>query len=179
MKTIRNQLVISISLILTVLLLPVNAAPNNGGVPAFSHTLVYGSFYTIDLRHRFRVVLRNYNESADIKIDRARIYFKDGRLAFDSDVLGYLPAGNNDIINPENNVLQPHQTEQYNSERLFGYLPDQIPPVQQGHVQIVIDSSVTAPNADPLSLVTVRHLYDQNLSFMPISRSGGKCKILE
>lgn len=123
-------------------------------------------------------MLRNLNEHADIKIDRVRVYFKDGTLAFDSDVLGHLPAGQNNIINPSNNVLKPHQVEQYNSEQVFGYAEDQIPPLQQGHVEIDIDWS-SAANENPLLVSNIRNVYDLNLSNMPIARNAGKCEAVQ
>ena len=155
---------------------------NNGNAPA-SGTIVCGGFYNITPdpmapTHRFRLIFKNINEQANIKIERGRIYFKDGTLAADTDVSGYLPTGLNGILGGDKDILGPHQTEMYYSEYLFGYMEGQIPPLLTGNVQVVIQWS-SSGNVAPLEIGVVRHIYDTTLSNKPIARSSGKCDVLQ
>ena len=159
------------------------ARNGNGGNAPVSGTIVCGGFYNITPdpmapTHRFRLIFKNINEHADIKIERGRIYFKDGTLAADTDVSGYLPTGLNGILGGDKDILGPHQTEMYYSEYLFGYMEGQIPPLQTGNVQVVIDWS-SSGNVAPLKIGVVRHIYDSNLSIRPIARSSGECNELQ
>jgi hypothetical protein len=153
---------------------------NSGNAPV-TGTIVCGGFYNVSPdpyspTQRFRLVLKNINEQADIKIVRGRIYFKDGSLAVDSNVTGELPPGLNGILGPENDTLEPHQTELYYSEYMFGW-DGGIPPLQTGSVQIVIDWESTG-NAAPLKASLVRHIYRPYES-KPTARSSGKCDVLQ
>lgn len=181
--SIRMTLYKLLSVIMCLLLVTGYAAARNGGNSPVSGTIVCGGFYNItpdpaSPTHRFRLIFKNINEQANIKIERGRVYFKDGTLAVDTNDTGYLPTGLNGILGPDNDILGPHQTEMYYSEYMFGYMEGQIPPLQTGNVQVVIDWSSTS-KAAPLKIGMIRHIYDSNLSSRPIARSSGECDVLQ
>jgi hypothetical protein len=122
------------------------------------------------------VLLKNINEVADIKIERIRLYYKDGTLAFDTnDYGGMIPPGRYFILHWENNILGPHQTELYRSEDIFSPAGE-IPTDQIENVQSVVDWTSTS-KATPLKVVLVRHIYNQSGTLL--ARSSSKCDDLQ
>lgn len=184
--SIRMNLSKVLSVMVCLLLLAgyAEARNGNGGNAPVSGTIVCSGFYTYDEygspTHRFRLIFKNINEQADIKIDRGRVYYRDGTLAADTNATGVniLPPGLNGILGPENDILGPHQTEMYFSEYMFGDMEGQIPPLLERNVQIVIDWS-SSGNVAPLEIGVVRHIYDPLVSNRPIARSSGKCDVLQ
>ena len=173
-----------LSVVICLLLVTGFAQARNGGNAPASGTVVCGTFYNISptpmtATHRFRLIFKNINEQANIKLERGRIYFYDGTLAADTDISGYLPTGLNGIIGGDKDILGPHQTEMYYSEYLFGYMDGQIPPLKTGNVQVVIEWSSNSKAAAPLEIGVVRHIYEPNLSNKPIARSSGQCHHLQ
>jgi len=159
------------------LLLPGYVSAHGGGGSPFSGTIVCGGYYTLDNSQRYRIVMMNINEKADIKITRIRVYFKDGALGGDTDILGYIPAGRNNILGPTNDILGPHQTERYLSEDVYGTEPDQVPPLQQGNVQTVIEWSSNSL-AKPPVVSLVRHIHNLSITGTPLARSSSTCESL-
>lgn len=178
MNIYSKPLIPGLFIVLAVLFSSGYAAAHDGGGSPFTGKVNCGAYFTTNLNYRFRINLLNRNEYGDIRIERIRVYFKDGSLAYDSNVLGYLPPGAHGILSPTNNVLKPHQSEKYRSEQVFGYNPGQIEPTQQGNIQIVINWSSNA-NENPLSVGASLNIYDPVLSIFPIARSAGKCVAIQ
>lgn len=162
------------------------ARNGNGGNAPVSGTIVCGGYYNItpdylNPTQRFRVIMRNINEQADIKIERVRLYYRNGEIAFDTnDYPGMFPDGRYGILGWDgekyNNILGPHQTEAYWSENDIFIEGGYINPDPTENVQIVINWSSTS-KATPLKVGLVRHIYNQSGTLL--ARSSGKCDDLQ
>ena len=96
----------------------VMAGPSDGEAVARQGVVRCGGNHFLRLSgteaHTTFYVLRNYNSTRSITIDRMIAFEADGSVLFDSDVSG-LPATTNDILGPADNLLQPNQTAQFDS----------------------------------------------------------------
>lgn len=184
--SIRMTLSRLLSVAVCLLLIAGYAEARNGGNAPVSGTVVCGGYYNIspDMyspTQRFRVILRNINEQAAIKIERIRLYYRDGVIAFDTnDYIGMFPDGRYGILGWDgekyNNILGPHQTEAYWSENDIFIPGGYINPDPTENIQIVINWSSTS-KATPLKVGLVRHIYNQ--SGVLLARSSGKCDDLQ
>lgn len=89
-------------------------------------------------------VLRNYDPSISINIDRIRFYDSHGVLTHD--FAGALPTFVNGVLSPVDSTLEPNQTAQLRSWDIFGLTGL---PLNERPIQMIIDWSA---NGRPLLL---------------------------
>lgn len=63
--------------------------------------------------------LKNYDAVNPITIDRMRFFYADGTTLFDSSITG-LPASENGVLGPANNILGPYQSANFSN---YVFLP--------------------------------------------------------
>ena len=80
--------------------------------------------------HSAHYILRNFDSTKPIVIERMRIFSASGGVLFDSADLGPLPVFQNGILGPTNNTLNPNQTANFFSESILPDLPQTNRPIQ-------------------------------------------------
>ena len=78
--------------------------------------------------HTTNLNLRNFDE-APITIERLRVFDATGAVLFDT-AGGGLPAASNGVLGPANNVLNPNQTAQFDTDSILDFLPNEARPLQ-------------------------------------------------
>ena len=105
--------------------------------------------------HRSRYVLRNYNLSQSIFIDRMQFFDAQGNSLYDSDVSG-LPNFLNNVLGPGDNTLEPNQTARLgSSDILSGPLDGNDRPIQAIFTWSA-NSKITVPEISLVRLVRER-----------------------
>lgn len=74
-------------------------------------------------------VLRNMSSTTPITIERLTFFEANGSVLFDSGTSGF-PTFENSVLGPSDNVLEPNQTAQLNSDDVLPFLPDNRRPIQ-------------------------------------------------
>ena len=99
--------------------------------------------------HATRYVLRNFDSTNPIIIERMRFFDASGAILFDSDVLGLLPESFNRILGPANKTLGPDQSAHFQSENILPFLLPDKRPIQleiewsSGRAALTLDVSFT------------------------------------
>ena len=75
-------------------------------------------------------ILRNFDSTTPIVVERIRIWNANGVSLFDSVVSGGLPTFENGVLGATNNVLQPNQTAQLNTEDVVTFQAQNDRPLQ-------------------------------------------------
>lgn len=73
--------------------------------------------------------LRNMSSTTPITIERLTFFDATGSVLFDSGTSGF-PTFENAILGPSDNVLEPNQTAQLNSDDVVPFLPENRRPIQ-------------------------------------------------
>jgi len=80
-------------------------------------------------QHESFYILRNFNSSIPITIDRLTFFDSHGNVLFDSKVAGF-PQFDSGNLGPANNVLNGNNTDQIGTSSLFAPLDAQHRPIQ-------------------------------------------------
>ncbi len=128
-----------------------SARQGNDLTLASGGTLYCGGSYRYDgsdassaLRSSVHWNLRNYNEDADITIERIQIFQSDGAILFDSDVSS-TPSARFDRLGAADPVLDSRQTAQYRADELVNDGVLRVLTNNQQPVQFVVTWSAQKP----------------------------------
>lgn len=125
MKTITTSKTIAAAIVTGLMFSPAIAFAGNGDRDArgFGGTVSCGGQHFNRLggteAHRTNYIIRNYNEHADINLDRVRVFDANGNVLFDSDITG-MPVFFNGVLSASDTSLNPHQTAQLRTNELLG-----------------------------------------------------------
>lgn len=72
---------------------------------------------------------RNLSSTTPVTIERLTFFDANGAVLFDSGASGF-PTFENSVLGPSDNVLEPNQTAQLNSDDVLPFLPQNQRPIQ-------------------------------------------------
>ena len=102
--------------------------------------------------HTASYVLRNFDATTPIVIERIRVWNANGAVLFDSANSG-LPAFENGVLGPGSNALQPNQTAQLNTEDVVAFQAQSERPLQ---MEVQWSAAKAALSLDAVTVRTSR-----------------------